>query len=543
MNSLRPRNLTEYLRALSRRKLAVIVPALAIIIASTIAVCRLPDIYLSSAFIIIDSPANAASPPASSPDLARRLTMIRQQVTSRTRLEKIIASHDLYREESEKGISPDRVIEDMRDAIRVEAESGRASAEAFTISYCATSPETAQRVTAELASQLIAERGRSSHVAAIESQVSGETDAIRLRVTELSADMRRLEEKNPWLLTLKEDSLLTPQPSVPRRSGPSPEAIRAQQMTIEGLKDQEYKLQQNLADVERRIKELTPIVEQQKNSSGLRDNPTYAALMAKRAGLQGQRDNLLNREELTEKHPRVVIISDQIAAIDRQVAELRQQIEGSIRQTPETREMRSLESERNRLRVDLEITGREIKRRQAVPLVAASAPPPASPPPAARDAERAREYLGLKQNYEEALSKLEDAKLKQQTLGEKGFFIEHAEKFRVLDQANLPQLPIWPNRWLLIALAAALGLALGLCLAFALEMRRFSSLQDAKDVEYYTHLPLLAVIPRTLTEGEHKRARLRARLRMAVGALMAVAVTLALTKTFIVTDIFALIFR
>jgi uncharacterized protein involved in exopolysaccharide biosynthesis len=534
MDSIRPRNLADYLRIARRRKSLILATALIVTVASVIAIKRLPNLFESSTFIIVESPQGEAAGERVSLDLSRRLTTIREQVTSRTRLEEIITRHDLYRQSRDRGARIDDVIARMRGEIIVDVNSSReASTDAFAISYRADSPEMAQTVTGELADRLIAD-----NVAAMQSYASGEADVLRQRAVEISSQLRNLEDKSPWLLSLKEDAPLAPAAGVQRSAGPSLEALRASKMTIEGLKDQQYKLQQQIADTDQRIAQQRQIVEQQKKTAHLRDNPTYAALIAKRAELQGQRDNLINRQELTDKHPRVLALNDQIEAIDRQVAELRHQDSGAIAQTAEMREMASLESERNRLKAELEVTNRAIERQIANPPAAAS-PAIASSTPIERGAGSARlaqDYLGLKQTYKEVLSKLQDAELKRQTVGN-----NKVERFRVLDQANLPQLPVWPNRRLMAALALAAGLALGAGFAFLLEFRRFSSLQDAKDVEHYTRLPLLASIPLIITHAEKQRAARRARARLALGAALAVFATVALTQILIITNLFALI--
>ena len=152
------------------------------------------------------------------------------------------------------------------------------------------------------------------------------------------------------------------------------------------------------------------MVEQQKKGSNLRDNPTYAALIARRTELEGQRDTLINRQELTEKHPRVAAIIDQIAAINRQIDELRQQDSQQANQSPEGRELRSLESERNRLKLELEITNRELARRSTVATTVAPTPAPA-PSRDSAASPAAQAYFGLKRSYEETLA-LRDYDLK-----------------------------------------------------------------------------------------------------------------------------------
>jgi protein tyrosine kinase modulator len=535
MDSLRPRNLADYFRAIRRHKLAIIAPTVVVLVASYVAIKGLPNIYESSTFIIVESPQGERSEASS--DLSRRLTTIRQQVTSRTRLEEIITKYDLYSDSLSKGVRIDDVISHFRSDVVVDVNSSREqSTDAFTITYRATDPETAQKVTEELANELIAD-----NVKAMESAASGEADVLRQRAAQISAQLHDLEEKGPWLLTLKEDTPIMPQ--MGNGGGQSAQRaadMRLQQMSIENLKDQQYKLQQQIADLEKRINLQRQIVEQQKKNTPLRDNPVYAALVAKRAELQGQRDNLINRQELTDKHPRVIAINDQMAALERQMAEIRQQEAGNISQSLEARDLASLESERNRLRTELEVTARAIDRQIAnPPLPAVASGPVTTVTPAQRDAGSARlaqDYLGLKQTYKEVLSKLQDAELKRQTIGS-----AKVEQFRVLDQANLPQLPVWPNRRLMAVCALAAGLAVGAAFAFLIELRRFTSLQDARDVEYYTRLPLLVAIPKTETPEEQKRTERRAKLRLLLATAVAVVATFALTKLLIFANLFALI--
>lgn len=533
MDSLRPRNLTDVFRSLRRQKLAIIVPALVVAVASAIAIKRMPNTYESSTFIIVES---GQSKDYSEMDLDRRLASIQQQVTSRSGLESIITENDLFKAEVEKGSPVENLVDRMRANISVNVNQSREdSTDAFTISYRAHDPETARLVTSELANHLIGE-----NMKAIESQVSGEADVLRQRAAELSGELRQLEEKTPWLMTLKEDAPMAPAPGTGVRSaGPSLDAVRAQQMSIENLKDQQYKLQQQISDVDRRIAEQRQVVEQQKTTAPIRDNPTLGALIAKRAELQGQRDNLINQQELTDKHPRVIAVNDQIAAVNRAISEARQQGGDSVSQTPEMRELRALESERNRLKTELEVANRAAERQIANPPRVASVGPVGPPPsPASRDvgaARLAQDYLGLKQTYKETLSKLQNAELKRQTIGS-----QKVEQFRVLDQAYLPQVPVWPDRKLLFAISIGVGLLIGALFAFIIEFRRFTSIQDVKDVEHYTRLPLLAAIPKTVTPVERSRAERQARTRLAFGMAAAVVATFALTEILIITDLFAL---
>jgi len=80
---------------------------------------------------------------------------------------------------------------------------------------------------------------------------------------------------------------------------------------------------------------------------------------------------------------------------------------------------------------------------------------------------------------------------------------QQGEQFRVLDPANLPDKPSFPNRPLFAAGGLGGGLALGFAIAFLLEMKD-SSLKTERDVEFALRLPVLAMIPElgTTTAGK-----------------------------------------
>src|SRR5271168_2699606 len=71
---------------------------------------------------------------------------------------------------------------------------------------------------------------------------------------------------------------------------------------------------------------------------------------------------------------------------------------------------------------------------------------------------------------------------------------QEGEQFRVLDPANLPDKPSFPNRPLFALGGLCGGLALGIGIGFILEMKD-SSFKSEKDVEFALHLPVLAMVP------------------------------------------------
>jgi uncharacterized protein involved in exopolysaccharide biosynthesis len=107
-----------------------------------------------------------------------------------------------------------------------------------------------------------------------------------------------------------------------------------------------------------------------------------------------------------------------------------------------------------------------------------------------------QQYKELTRGYQTALEsfnelqKKRDASAMAADLERK----QQGEQFRVLDPANLPDKPSFPNRPLFAMQGFGAGLALGLGIAFLLELRD-SSLKTEQDVEFTLRLPVLAMIP------------------------------------------------
>jgi uncharacterized protein involved in exopolysaccharide biosynthesis len=107
-----------------------------------------------------------------------------------------------------------------------------------------------------------------------------------------------------------------------------------------------------------------------------------------------------------------------------------------------------------------------------------------------------QEFKELTRGYQTALDSYNDLQKKRDASAMAADLErkQQGEQFRVLDPANLPDKPSFPNRPLFAAGGLAGGLALGLGIAFLLEMKD-SSLKTERDVEFTLHLPVLAMIP------------------------------------------------
>jgi polysaccharide chain length determinant protein (PEP-CTERM system associated) len=106
------------------------------------------------------------------------------------------------------------------------------------------------------------------------------------------------------------------------------------------------------------------------------------------------------------------------------------------------------------------------------------------------------QFKELSRGYQVALDNFNDLKKKYED-SQRAVALQQAqqgEQFRVLDPANLPTKPSFPNRPLFALGGLGGGLGLGLALAFLLEMKD-TSFKTERDVEFALQLPVLAMVP------------------------------------------------
>jgi uncharacterized protein involved in exopolysaccharide biosynthesis len=107
-----------------------------------------------------------------------------------------------------------------------------------------------------------------------------------------------------------------------------------------------------------------------------------------------------------------------------------------------------------------------------------------------------QQYKELTRGYQTALESYNELQKKRDD-SEMAVNLERkqeGEQFVVLDPANLPDKPSFPNRPLFAVGGLVGGLGLGLAMAFFLEMKD-TSFKTERDVEFALQLPVLAMVP------------------------------------------------
>src|SRR5688572_12848616 len=154
----RQRTPAEYLKILRRRKWLIILPVVAVAIAASYVIYKLPDVYKSSTLIVVKPSTLPQSvvPMGTDDALTRQLAGITQVVTSRSSLEPLIEKYELYKVERLRGEPMESIFGMIKNDITVDVNTARNDiTNGFDISFRYRDPRIAMAVTSELAGQYI----------------------------------------------------------------------------------------------------------------------------------------------------------------------------------------------------------------------------------------------------------------------------------------------------------------------------------------------------------------------------------------------------
>jgi uncharacterized protein involved in exopolysaccharide biosynthesis len=407
-----------------QRRLYVIVTFVAFLIVATVAAFVLPTLYRSSATLLIESqelPTNVAESPGTGM-IDQRIAKIRERVLSRGDLIALIEQYDLY--PSERRSQPlSKIIENMRKAVNVGALQG-------DIGQPSTTP--------------------------------GQSNTIALNMTFDYPDPVKSQEVLQSFVSsfLKMDS----------------DVVENQaSLTVRFLQDQALKLQSQIQDIETQITDLKA-----RNGSALAqggipsmlDTGSYSAqivdlenqnrqllLQSRKSG--GKDDRVASAEAAlaaaqavyTDSHPDVVAARQRLKAAREAASSSPNASDGGAVQEQISANNQAIASLRSQ---------RDSALSKANAAVAGQSRAPAILEQASQLEDRAN---SLREQYKNISTDLLKAQNSARMAGE-----QRAERLSLVEPANLPDHPNWPNRPLLIGAGAAAGLILGFLLALIVEM-------------------------------------------------------------------------
>ncbi|MFL6228390.1 MAG: GumC family protein [Pyrinomonadaceae bacterium] len=516
----RQRKAAEYGQILWRRKWMILLPAVAISFAIAIVVWRLPDVYQSTTLLTVrpSSLSEGIVPQLTEDELTIRINNIAQTVFSRTSLEPLILSHDLYAAERKRGEPMELLVERMKKKdIEIELNKSRNDiTNGFQLSFKGPTPRIAKDVAEALASKYTFEQGRLSSEGAIQQQKFMVEQVEKAQEELADIDKQRLEFQTQNIANLPSSSLAL---------GQQLTGLYEQQKSliteIGRLRDQQTMLATQLGAAQ---KNDQIVKEEVRDTVGdPKTTLAWAEVAKQESDLESQVQAML-AGGLRPKNPDVVAKKQELAAVQRRkqqmldehqekVAEKQKRIEGRIDPSITTyqTQMQFAQGEVARQQKLLDDTRAQIADLEA----RINKVPQAEVGLGALE----REYETKKAAYDELLKKKQAADLQAAASS-----AAQGETIQVIDPASLPEKPVAPKRPLLMLVGLALGVGVGLVFAAAFEVPRLLTIQTVEDARHYTSLPVLISVPELLTAGEERRRKLR-RASLAFASVVATVIS------------------
>lgn len=494
----------------SRRKWLAILMFVVPVSASVSLIAFMPSIYRSTATVLVDRQQvpEAFVKSTVTSALETRIQTISQEILSRSRLEALINRFDLYPALRTR-VPLEQVIERMRKDIRlelrsVESRGQREATVAFAISYQGGEPGTVSVVANTLASFYVEE-----NLKARERQATGTAEFLKVQLAETK---KRLDEQEQRVSEFKR-----------RHMGELPQQMETNLATLERLHQQ---LRLNADSQTRAVERRQTLSSQLAEADSLLVPIPVAAAPGRPAGqpetsearLARLKQDLTNlRGQLREKHPDVVLLAAEVAALEREVADARirepkvEEKPVAPQPAPLTPYVLRLKEAMSEAQADLKVLKVE-EQRLKEGIATYQARVENVPRREQEFREFSRDYESTHELYQSLLKRFEEAQLAE-SMEQR----QKGEQFRVLDPALPNPDPAAPNRLqlLLVAVMGSLGLAVG---AVVLAERVDTSFHTVDDLRGFSPVPVLVSIPRIVTKRDLRRRRWHTRL--AAGAAL-----------------------
>jgi polysaccharide chain length determinant protein (PEP-CTERM system associated) len=523
-------DISKYLRLCWRKKWLILVPIVLFPAAAGYSVMQLPDQYKSTTLILVQAQKVPTSfvPSTVTTNIAERLNTISQQILSRTRLEEIIQEFDLFAREKKAKLSPEEIVELMRRKIELNVHRN----DAFELNYVDANPRLAMLVTNKLASLFIEE-----NLKAREQQAIGTSQFLSDEIERVREQVREKEQIILGYKSRHMNELSDQVTSNQARLGQLQNQLQINTQEMNAAEDRKLKLQQSLADVERRAQEeyelkkaskgakvksiSDELMEQFMAGSGEGDRLDDSSIRALQAEIRKQEKEFQRlRLTYTDRHPDALKAQTQIRRLQGQLEKEKADFDAKKAEAARTRKSAAETGPATdvevgvvyppahaRLKADIARADADISRLNAQNREIHRAVEVYQ----ARIAAVPTRELGMKQisedyaNLKGTLDNLVAKKL-QADLSENLEKKQKGEQFQVLDPANLPEKPFFPNRARYVAGALAAGAALGFGLVFLLDFADLS-VRTKEELSAVANLTVLGAIPEIVTPGDHRRRK------------------------------------
>jgi uncharacterized protein involved in exopolysaccharide biosynthesis len=475
--------------------------AAAMLQASWLVIKKMPNQYESRAQLAI-----LTKPTDETTSLAAQIAALSQSALSREALEPLIKTYQLNKGDEDLEATVNR----LRKEIKLDIKNRQIYPEfpeSVLISYRHTNPQIAQKI----AEAMVKNFTETNDIR--RQQAAQESKDVEQQLIELESPLGKITSQRAAALMHSGSNV--PPPEDPRL------ARRALLSEINALNDKQFQLEKQISLQQQQIGEQQVLAKTAVVPNGATANSSYGVLVTKKAEL----DALVKEytKSYTAENPKLKQAQAQLQEINFQIEKMERSTPSNttLATTPEGRELRGLERDLEKLKVDLTVTQRnlESKRQElaSLPTQMTSVGAASTPPPL--DETAGAEYERLSKRYLRLLDKQEELQKAQANFN----IGPNLNLFRVIDRAYLPTKPVAPNRLLLKLIALGLSLGVALFIVTLVEARQFFRIRDERDVEYYLGAPVMGLIPETLTPVEHSLVRRQKFARVALVVIIAAA--------------------
>lgn len=492
----------DYWAILRRRMWVIIVPAILGPIVAVAITFFLHEQYKSTTLVLVEDQKvpDSIAHSVVTDDLNVRLSSMQEQILSRTRLQPIIEKFGLYKGDVNK-LPMEDLVDRLRTSIEVtpvRAMSGTrpGGLPGFYINVTLDNARTAQLVCAEITSMFTEQNLKDR-----EANAQGTTTFIQSRLDEAQRD---LNDKDAKLAAFKAQHI-----------GQLPTETDQNINILNGLNTQLDGVNQAVSRAQTEKALFNSMLTQALATSQTSERNGDPDL------LQKQMDDLKNQlaiaqSKYTDDHPDVKSLKIRIADLQKKIdagdapPESKQSDKAQTPDKSATATAADKGSEKSdktgkpaltetpqvqQLRQQIFLADQTIKEKgkeQAEILQKIhtyEARIQMSPSVEQQFKELSRDYNTSVENYNDLLKKLNDAQmskgLESRQLG---------ETFDVMDPANLPERPSFPNRWIFAGGGLAAGLVIGFGMSLIFEMGD-KAIRTDRDVEALLGLRTLAMVP------------------------------------------------
>ena len=493
---LRPKmEMREYGKLFLRRKWLIVFSVLSVLFAASVYCVVSPELYKSSISILVIPQTVPQDYVRSTISLQvdQQLATIQQQVMSRTTLTKVMEELHLFEKERKK-LTSEELFAMMRKRIEIEVVQGqsRGSSEVFSLSFLHENPKDAMHGAARLASLFIEENLKTR-----EHQAVGTSEFLESQLRETKARLEVMEKR------VKDYKM--------KNMGELPQQMDANLRMLTGLQDRLRSIESGIRSAEER----KAFLEAQFNligktaSTGTTGNGNPVSVFPQDPSRSLEAELARKKAKLADLTARYTEMVPEVLRAKQDVAELEGRIEEARRsatalaagsqkadhKTPEAELSSTGIDEIRRMGTQMKVVTSEIaslkKERTEIRKSIAAVEQKINQSPR-REQEMIsliRDYDNQKLSYDDLLRKKLQADVSQN--------LEKRQKgtqFQILDPANLPEVPIQPNRMRVMGISLVLALFLGFGGAIAWEAMD-PRLRDVRDFRHLYKVPILGYIP------------------------------------------------